>query len=93
MDFSQKKTVNLILIMLQATSFIQCHFNAYFPVYYPEDGEYFILDVITGKQIKDFNWTKEGKPLPVQRCYNNTDTRCKDLHVYSLTKRADLLFR
>ncbi len=92
---SWNKLVGVTLILFQITSLIQCFCDSrapYFPVYYPEPGYSFTVDVV-GVPFKDHVWRKDGRQLVLPTCDDhNNDTNCPH-PIYLFPNRADLNFK
>ncbi len=68
------KLVDVIIMLLQMTSLIQCFCDwrvPYFPVYYPQPGQSFIMDVVVLNRTAI--WRKDGRQLAIEKCDKDGD--------------------
>ncbi|CAB3991509.1 opioid-binding cell adhesion molecule-like isoform X2 [Paramuricea clavata] len=90
------KLVGVILILTKMTSLIQCFCDErvpYFPTYYPEVRNGFVVDVLHDG-YKNHIWRKGSKQLTLEICNKSNELNCtRAHHMYSSPKRADLHFR
>ena len=89
----RNKLVGIIILLPQMVSLIQRFCDRgepYFPVYYPEAGKDFILDVDVN--CKPYRWLKEGKPLGLETCKGWNDTNCTQ-RIVLFPNRPDLVFK
>ncbi len=92
---SWTKFVGLILILLQLSSLIECFCDSrapYFPVYYPEPGYSFTVDVV-GVPNKGHVWRKDSRQLILPTCKNHSDANCTHPIYLIRNGRADLNFK
>ena len=90
------KFVGIIIVLLQMAPLTQCFCDwrvPYFPVYYPEAGLFFTLDVRKFSK-QEYSWHKDGKQLVLQNCIGHLDEdpNCTQ-PIYSIRDEMDLHFK
>ncbi len=88
------KIINVVLVFLKMTSFIQCYCKTgtppYSSVYYAQLGKDFVLDVKT--YHLNHTWRKDGKQLLTGTC-NDYSSTSRNARIYSCVGDPDLHFK